>query len=80
MAFKPDFLKRRGADVKKIVAAWNEAVEFAAKNPQEADPIMAKLTGQKPEEFTTEKTGVRFYGQEENKDYFGTPKSPGLLC
>jgi hypothetical protein len=41
---------------------------------------MAKLTGQKPEEFTTEKTGVRFYGQEENKDYFGTPKSPGLLC
>ena len=28
LAFKPDFLKKRGADVKKIVAAWNEAVEF----------------------------------------------------
>ena len=79
LAFKPDFLKKRGADVKKIIAAWNEAVEFAAKNPQEADSIMAKFTGQKPEEFTKEKTGVRFYGQKENKEYFGTPKNPGLL-
>jgi NitT/TauT family transport system substrate-binding protein len=79
LAFKPDFLKKRGEDVKKIVAAWNEAVKFAADNPQEADAIMAKFTGQKPEEFTKEKTGVRFYGEKENKDYFGTAKNPGLL-
>jgi NitT/TauT family transport system substrate-binding protein len=79
LAFKPDFLKKRGADVKKIVAAWNEAVKFAAQNPQEADPIMAKFTGQKPEEFTKEKTGVRFYGDKENKEYFGSAKKPGLL-
>ncbi|HYB21581.1 MAG TPA: ABC transporter substrate-binding protein [Thermodesulfobacteriota bacterium] len=79
LAFKPDFLKKRGEDVKKIVAAWNEAVKFAADNPQEADAIMAKFTGQKPEEFTKEKTGVRFYGQKENKEYFGTAKNPGLL-
>jgi NitT/TauT family transport system substrate-binding protein len=79
LAFKPDFLKKRGEDVKKIVAAWNEAVKFAADNPKEADAIMAKFTGQKPEEFTKEKTGVRFYGDKENKDYFGTAKNPGLL-
>ena len=79
LAFKPDFLKKRGEDVKKIVAAWNEAVQFAAEKPAEADPIMAKFTGQKPEEFTKEKTGVRFYGQKENKEYFGTPQKPGLL-
>jgi NitT/TauT family transport system substrate-binding protein len=79
LAFKPDFLKKRGPDVKKIVAAWYEAVKFAAENPKEADPIMAKFTGQKPEEFTKEKTGVRFYGQKENKEYFGTPQKPGLL-
>jgi len=79
LAFKPDFLKKRGEDVKKIVAAWNEAVKFAVDNPQEADAIMAKFTGQKPEEFTKEKTGVRFYGDKENKDYFGTAKNPGLL-
>jgi NitT/TauT family transport system substrate-binding protein len=79
LAFKPDFLKKRGEDVKKIIAAWNEAVKFAADNPQEADAIMAKFTGQKAEEFTKEKTGVRFYGDKENKEYFGTAKNPGLL-
>jgi len=79
LAFKPAFLKTRGADVKKIVAAWNEAVKFAAENPKEADAIMAKFTGQKPEEFTKEKGGVRFYGDKENKEYFGTAQKPGLL-
>jgi NitT/TauT family transport system substrate-binding protein len=79
LAFKPGFLKKRGADVKKIVAGWNEAVKFASANPKEADAIMAKFTGQKPEEFTKEKTGVRFYGSKENKEYFGTPQKPGLL-
>jgi len=79
LAFKPDFLKKRGADVKKIVAGWYEAVQFAVDNPKEADAIMAKFTGQKPEEFTKEKTGVQFYGVKENKDYFGTPQKPGLL-
>jgi NitT/TauT family transport system substrate-binding protein len=79
LAFKPNFLKKRGGDVKRIIAGWFEAVKFAAANPIEADAIMAKFTGQKPEEFTKEKTGVRFYGEKENKDYFGTPKKPGLL-
>ena len=79
LAFKPDFLKRRGDDVKKIVAGWNEAVKFAAENPKEADAIMAKFTGQKPEEFTKEKAGVKFYGEKENREYFGTPQKPGLL-
>ena len=40
---------------------------------------MAKFTNQKPEEFTKEKSGVRFYGEKENKEYFGTPQKPGLL-
>ena len=79
LGFKPDFLKRRGDDVKKIIAAWNEAVQFAAQSPKEADAIMAKFTNQKPEEFTAEKSGVRFYGEKENKEYFGTPQKPGRL-
>ncbi|HTX52768.1 MAG TPA: ABC transporter substrate-binding protein [Candidatus Baltobacteraceae bacterium] len=79
LAFKPDFLKRRGDDVKKIIAAWFEAVQYAKDNPKDADAIMAKFTNQKPEEFTAEKAGVVFYGEKENKDYFGTPQKPGLL-
>jgi len=34
-----------------------EAVKFAADNPKEADAIMAKFTGQKPEEFTKKRQG-----------------------
>ncbi len=79
LAFKPAYLKARGDEVKKIIAAWNEAVKFAADNPTEADAIMAKFTNQKPEEFTKEKTGVRFYGEKENKEYFGTAQKPGSL-
>ncbi len=75
------YIGNGGPDLKMphIVAGWFEAVKFAAENPKEADAIMAKFTGQKPEEFTKEKTGVRFYGEKENKDYFGTAKNPGLL-
>jgi len=54
-------------------------VKFAAENPKDADAIMAKFTNQKPEEFTKEKGGVRFYGDKENKEYFGTAQKPGLL-
>lgn len=79
LAFKPAYLKAHGDDVKKIIAAWNEAVKFAADNPKEADAIMAKFTNQKPEEFTKEKAGVRFYGEKENKEYFGTAQQPGSL-
>jgi NitT/TauT family transport system substrate-binding protein len=79
LAFKPDFIKKRRADVKKIVAGWFEAVRFAAAHPKEADAIMAKFAGEKPEEFTKEKMGVRFYGEKENKHYFGTPQKHGLL-
>lgn len=79
LAFKPEFLEKRGSDVKKIVAAWYEAVAFAKENPKEADAIMAQFTGQTPEEFTATKTEVRYYGEKENKEYFGTPQNPGLL-
>ena len=79
LAFKPAYLTAHGDDVKKIIAAWNEAVKLAADNPKDADAIMAKFTNQKPEEFTKEKTGVRFYGEKENKEYFGTAQKPGSL-
>ena len=79
LAFKPDFLKARGADVKKIIVAWNEAVKFATESPKDADAIMAKFTNQKPEEFTKEKGGVKFYGEKENREYFGSAQKPGLL-
>jgi NitT/TauT family transport system substrate-binding protein len=79
LGFKPEFLARNGAAVKKIVAAWNEAVEFAAKTPSEADAIMGKFANLTADIFAIEKAGVIFYGAKGNREFFGTPDKPGTL-
>jgi NitT/TauT family transport system substrate-binding protein len=70
LGFKPEFLAKRGNDVKKIVAAWNEAIDYMNKNPQDADAIMAKFSNLTPDIFAIEKAGVIFYGGKENKEWF----------
>lgn len=79
LGFKPEFLAKRGEDVKKIVAAWNEAIAFMKTNTAEADAIMAKFSNLTPDIFAIEKAGVIFYGAKENKDWFGTAAKPGQL-
>jgi NitT/TauT family transport system substrate-binding protein len=70
LGFKPEFLAKRGDDVKKIVAAWNEAIAFMQSNSAEADAIMAKFSNLTPEIFAIEKAGVIFYGAKENREWF----------
>jgi NitT/TauT family transport system substrate-binding protein len=79
LAFSPEFIKDHRDVVKKIVEAWYEALAFHKAHPQEANAIMAKFTGDKPEAFASYLKDVRFYGPEENRRYFGTPDKPGLL-
>jgi NitT/TauT family transport system substrate-binding protein len=70
LGFKPEFLAKRRDDVKKIVAAWNEAIAFMQSNTAEADAIMAKFSNLTPDIFAIEKAGVIFYGGKENKEWF----------
>jgi NitT/TauT family transport system substrate-binding protein len=70
LGFKPEFVAKRGDDVKKIVAAWNEAIAFMQSNTAEADAIMAKFSNLTPEILAIEKAGVIFYGAKENKEWF----------
>jgi NitT/TauT family transport system substrate-binding protein len=79
LGFKPEFIAKRGDDVKKVVAAWNEAIAFMQSNASEADAIMAKFSKLTPEIFAIEKAGVIFYGLKENKEWFGTAAKPGPL-
>lgn len=79
LGFKPEFLAKNGEAVKKIVSAWNEAIEFANKNPSEADAIMGKFANLTAEIFAIEKAGVIFYGAKGNREFFGTPEKPGTL-
>jgi NitT/TauT family transport system substrate-binding protein len=70
LGVKPEFAAKRGDDVKKIIAAWNEAIAFMQTNTAEADAIMAKFSNLTPEILAIEKAGVIFYGAKENKEWF----------
>ncbi|MGQ9652910.1 MAG: ABC transporter substrate-binding protein [Thermodesulfobacteriota bacterium] len=79
LALSPQFIKTHSEDVKKIVKAWYEALEFQKGHADEANVIMARFTGDKPEALAQYLKEVRFYGPQENKAYFGTGEKPGSL-
>ncbi len=74
---------KRGKEIKGMVDAWNDAVAFQRANPQEAAEIMAKGVGgwlSDPKVFAETLTGIRYYGADDNKKYFGSKDKPGPLA
>ena len=72
----------RREDLKALTRAWNRAVAFVETNPDEADAIMAKGVGgwlEDPKVFRETRGGIKFYGAEGNKEFFGTADNPGPL-
>ncbi len=70
-------------DVEGIVKSWNEAVAYYRSNPEDAIPIMAKGVGgwlKDPKEFKATLPGIKFYGADDNKAFFGTEAKPGPLA
>lgn len=56
---------------KRLVRAWNKAVEYHKMNPDDAAVIMAKaLDYEKPEDFKADLAGVTFCGKERNAQLF----------
>jgi len=69
-------------EVSGIVKAWNEAVAYYRANQEESIAIMAKGVGgwlKDPKEFKATLPGIKFYGAEDNKAFFGTKAKPGPL-
>jgi NitT/TauT family transport system substrate-binding protein len=70
-------------DVAAIVASWNEAVAYYRSNPEESIAMMAKGVGgwlKDPKEFKSTLPGIKFYGGDDNKAFFGTKAKPGPLA
>jgi NitT/TauT family transport system substrate-binding protein len=70
-------------DIAGIVRSWNEAVAYYRSNPDEAIAIMAKGVGgwlKDPKEFKATLPGIKFYGADDNKAFFGTKAKPGPLA
>ena len=70
-------------DIAGVVRSWNEAVAYYRSNPDEAIVIMAKGVGgwlKDPKEFKATLPGIKFYGADDNKAFFGTKAKPGPLA
>jgi NitT/TauT family transport system substrate-binding protein len=69
-------------DVAAIIKSWNEAVAYYRSNPDDAIAIMAKGVGgwlKDPKEFKSTLSGIKFYGADDNKTFFGTKAKPDPL-
>lgn len=77
-----DYVAKHKKEMAGIVAAWNEAVAYQRAHPDEANEIMAKGVGgwlKDPKVFAETLTGIKFYGADDNKKFFGTKAKPGAL-
>jgi NitT/TauT family transport system substrate-binding protein len=79
---KTDWANAHQNDVAAIVKSWNEAVAYYRANPDESISIMAKGVGgwlKDPKDFKETLPGIKFYGADDNKAFFGTKAKPGPL-
>ncbi|MDD9148923.1 MULTISPECIES: ABC transporter substrate-binding protein [unclassified Sporolactobacillus] len=79
LGLRKDFVDQNPKLVQGIVDAWYEALDYAKKNPDDADKIMAKSMGQTVSDFKAEEPDVTFYDQAGNEKYFGTKSDPGQI-
>lgn len=80
---KTDWANAHRKDVAAVVKSWNEAVAYYSAHPDESIEIMAKGVGgwlKEPKEFRATLAGIKFYGGDDNKAFFGTKQQPGPLA
>jgi NitT/TauT family transport system substrate-binding protein len=76
----PRVLDRRRAEFKALVRAWDAAVKYVEANPEDAVQIMARRMGgwlEDPAIFAESLKKTQFYSAERNREYFGSPETPG---
>lgn len=79
LGLRRDFVAQNPGAVRAIVRAWYDALEYMRANPADANRIMARAMGQTVPEFEATLGDVRFYGPQENLEYFGSPQRRGLI-
>jgi NitT/TauT family transport system substrate-binding protein len=82
LAFRQDVVKNRPDDVRKVVRAIGQAVDYWKKNPKESVEIMTKGLGgwlKEPKDFDEALSGATLYGIPENRPFMGTKAKPGPM-
>jgi len=72
MTFDAQVAETRSNDVKKIVAAYFDAVEYIKQYPQESFEIMGAAEGVSVEEFASHVVGIRYIDLSANMELFGS--------
>lgn len=71
-AVRADTLRSRRDEVKRVVRAWFDAIEFWKTSPTEANQIMANHLGLSSEDFASQVVTVKFLDYRENLAKFDT--------
>lgn len=82
VAVTPETMEAHKAELQGFVRAWYRALDFVAKNPDEAYALMAKGVGgwlEKPEDFKATVAGIEYLDRAKNAAMFGTKEAPGQL-
>lgn len=69
LIFGNDFIEKRPNDVRAVVDAWYEALEFLRTNPDEGNAIIAQAMDLTPEDVGGMLSGVKFLSKEDNAKY-----------
>lgn len=76
MTFNASVVEDRPEDVKKVVAAYFDAVEYIKQNPQDAYQRMGQAEGVSAEEFAAHVAGIQYLDLTSNLDLF-SPNEQG---
>lgn len=76
LVFNEQVLKDRPDEVKKILMAWFEAMEWWKQNPDEGNAILAQKAEVSPEEYKQMMSSIKLFTLEDNIKAF--TKSDGL--
>jgi NitT/TauT family transport system substrate-binding protein len=74
--------QRRKAEFQALARAWAAGVAYYEAHREEAIAIMARRVGgglEDPAVFAETLEGVAYYGDEDNRAYFGTEEAPGPI-
>jgi NitT/TauT family transport system substrate-binding protein len=77
IVFRTEIVEERPEEVRAFVAAWFEALAWWQTHPEEGNAMIAKHTGLKPEEISTE--GIRLLNLDDNLRAFAPGSDPTSL-
>jgi NitT/TauT family transport system substrate-binding protein len=69
LAVNTEFAEKNPEAVTGMLRAWNDAVDFYNQNTTEAQAIIAKAVGEKPEDLGPSFEGVELYDLEQSQEY-----------